>query len=248
MVRRVVIHGAQGRMGRMAVEAVNAADDLELVRATGRADDLSEVLAAESADVLVEFTHGAALAGHVAAALDAGMHVVSGTTGAPRADLAALGLRAANAGLGLLVAANFSVAMALVQRWTREASRWLPHVEIVEMHHDRKRDAPSGTALATAGPLGAQAVGPEVAGEELVAGARGAAVGEVRIHSVRLPGLLAHQEVLMANGDELLTIRHDAWSRGCFAPGLLLAIRRVHELRGWIDSLEPLLDGAPSSP
>lgn len=237
---RVHVHGAGGRMGQMACAALREADGFELAGQSGRGDDLARALAAARPDALVEFTRAEALVGHLDAALDAGVHVVSGTTGAQPAALAERAERGAALGLAVMVIPNFSVAVALMQRWAREAVRYLPHVEIVESHHDQKRDAPSGTARATAEQLDGVR-GPRVEGDELLAGARGAKVGATRIHSVRLPGLLAHQEVLMANGSELLTLRHDSWSRDGFAPGLLLALRRTVDRPGGTFGLEPLL-------
>jgi len=226
MTLRGHVHGAGGRMGTTAVAAIEAAADLALAGATGRGDDLAAALAQGRAEVLVEFTHRDALADHVRIARAAEVHVVSGTTGLDDDETRTLADEMATAGLGFVLAPNFSLGVLLMQRFAREASRILRHGEIVELHHDRKADAPSGTALATARGMD-RPEPPAVAGTEIVAGARGAEVDGVRVHSVRLPGLLAHQEVLLGGPGELLTLRHDAFDRACFMPGLLLAVRRV---------------------
>lgn len=243
---RVFVIGATGRMGRAVVEAVEAAPDLELCGAVGRDDDLGAALAARRPEVCVEFTVAEAAEHNLRTALRHGAHVVSGTTGLPDAVVRALGEEARNAGLGLVLAPNFAIGAVLLQRFAREAARFMPDVEIVEMHHERKRDAPSGTAWSTAEQV-ADAIPrpPETAGveeRELLPGARGASVRGVRVHSIRLPGLLAHQEVLFGLPGQTLTLRHDTLDRRAFMPGVLLAVRRVAGRRGLTTSLEELLD------
>ncbi len=204
---RVVVAGAAGRMGATACDAVEAADDLEL---TGRADpalgaELANLLG--DADVVVDFTTPDAAPANVRACLEAGVHVVVGTTGFDHEPLRAA---AAAGGANVLVVPNFAIGAVLMMRFAAEAARHMSEVEIVELHHDGKLDAPSGTAKRTA---------------ELIADA-GGHVHEP-IHSVRLPGLVAHQEVLLGAEGQTLSIRHDSTDRSSFMPGVLLAIRGV---------------------
>jgi len=232
-------------MGTAACEALEAAPDLILCGRTGRADDLEPTLRASHADVLVEFTVGSALPAHISAALDAGVAVVSGTTGVPRHELERFDRRSRERNLGVLVAPNFAIGVILMQRFAADAARFLKDVEIIELHHERKLDAPSGTARATAQRIASVAAQhlnadrPE--GRQEAADARGHVVEDIPIHSVRLPGLLAHQEVLFGGVGELLTIRHDTTDRRAFMPGVLLAVRQIRDRVGLFHSLEPFL-------
>jgi 4-hydroxy-tetrahydrodipicolinate reductase len=199
---RVAVAGAAGRMGEAVCAAVEGADDLEL---SGRADPRLDVSVAEvldGADVLVDFTTPDTVVENALAATAAGVHVVIGTTGF---DVDAL--RGAE-GANVFAAPNFAIGAVLMMRFAAEAARHMPKAEIVELHHDAKLDAPSGTAKRTAELMG----------------------GDVPIHSVRLPGLVAHQEVILGDVGQTLTIRHDTTSRESFMPGVLLAVRRVGEL------------------
>jgi 4-hydroxy-tetrahydrodipicolinate reductase len=251
-------------MGRAAVRAVAREADLRVVAAVGRERsvglDAGEVAGAgrlevpivaalhdalaEHPDVLVEFAPGRGAAAHARAALDAGVRPVVGSTGMSAEDIRQLTEAAARLHLGAVIAPNFAVGAVLMMAFARLAAPWLPHVEVVELHHDRKRDAPSGTATATARVI-AEARGtappPAVQEEELAAGARGATIEGVHVHSVRLPGLGAHQAVVFGGPGQTLTIRHDSLNEESFMPGLLLAIRRVRELDGLVFGLEHLL-------
>ena len=212
---RVVVSGAAGRMGETVCEAVDDADDLELA---GRADPaldapLSDLL--DGADVVVDFTTPEAAPANVRACLDAGTHAVVGTTGFDLDDLRAAAEDARRDGgtANVLVAPNFAIGAVLMMRFAAEAAQHMPECEIIELHHDRKLDAPSGTAKRTA---------------DLVREAGGNVHDP--IHSVRLPGLVAHQEVLLGGQAQTLSIRHDSLDRTSFMPGVLLAARRVGEL------------------
>jgi 4-hydroxy-tetrahydrodipicolinate reductase len=198
----VAVSGAAGRMGQAVCQAVQAADDLELV---GRADpslgrDLAEVLG--DADVVVDFTTPEAAPHNVRQCLAEGVHVVVGTTGWDLGEIEGL------TGANVFVAPNFAIGAVLMMRFAAEASRHMAKAEIIELHHDRKLDAPSGTAARTAGLMD----------------------GEVPIHSVRLPGLVAHHEVIFGDVGQTLTIRHDSLDRSSFMPGVLLAVRKVGSL------------------
>jgi 4-hydroxy-tetrahydrodipicolinate reductase len=202
-VIRVAVAGAAGRMGTTVCDAVAAAGDLEL---TGRADPALDTGVAQvlgAADVLVVFTTPAAAEPTARVALEAGVHVVAGTTGWDPERLRGVG--SAN----LFWAPNFAVGAVLMMRFASEAARHMRGAEIIELHHETKLDAPSGTAARTAELMG----------------------GEVPIHSIRLPGLVAHQEVLLGDQGQTLTIRHDSVDRSSFMPGVLLAVRKVRDLR-----------------
>jgi 4-hydroxy-tetrahydrodipicolinate reductase len=207
---RVVVSGAAGRMGQAVCEAVDGADDLELA---GRADPaldnrLDDLLG--GAEVVVDFTTPDTAIDNAVACVGAGVHCVIGTTGF---DLDELRDRVKGGSANVFVAPNFAIGAVLMMRFAAEAARQMPECEIVELHHDRKVDAPSGTAKLTA---------------ELVAEAGGNV--HRPIHSVRLPGFVAHQEVILGGEGQTLTIRHDSIDRRSFMPGVLLAVRRVPSL------------------
>jgi len=257
---RVLVSGAAGRMGRAVVTAVLGAEDLTLVAAVDPAHegqplaegvdftisgDLAGAIEATSPDVMVDFTHPSVVAGNIATALGRGVHCVVGTTGIDAGSLAALA-EAAPAATCLFVAPNFALGAVLMMRFAAEAAKYLPHVEIVELHHDKKADAPSGTALRTAALIAeTRALVPHAPGREteVAEGARGALVESVTIHSVRLPGLVAHQEVLFGGQGQTLAIRHDSIDRTSFMPGVLLGIRGVIGRDGLVVGLEQLMDG-----
>jgi 4-hydroxy-tetrahydrodipicolinate reductase len=243
-VIRVAVLGARGRMGSEVVRAVDAADDLRLVAAidAGNALDLS------GADVAVDFTHPDAVMGNLRACIDAGVHAVVGTTGFDDARLAELRELLEGTPVGVLVAPNFGVAAVLMMQFAAKAARFFDSVEVVELHHPGKADAPSGTARRTAELVARARSGlpamPDATSSALD-GARGADVAGVRVHAVRLAGLVAHQEVLLGGSGESLTIRHDSYDRASFMPGVLLGIREVASRRGLTVGLEHLLELEP---
>jgi 4-hydroxy-tetrahydrodipicolinate reductase len=207
-VINVAVSGAAGRMGETVCRAVETAEDMSLV---GRADPLLETQLPDvlgDADVVVDFSTPDSALANARLCLEAGVHCVMGTTGADFSSLADVGT-----GANLFVAPNFAIGAVLMMKFATEAARHMPECEIVELHHDAKVDAPSGTAARTA---------------ELIAEAGGNV--HQPIHSVRLPGLVAHQEVLFGAPGQTLTIRHDSLDRVSFMPGVLLAIRRVGDL------------------
>jgi 4-hydroxy-tetrahydrodipicolinate reductase len=212
MALKVAVAGAAGRMGETVCRAVEGADDMTLV---ARADpalgqSLTDALAA-GPDVIVDFTIPATALANARAAVAAGVHVVIGTTGFDPSELEELRGAPAN----VFVAPNFAIGAVLMMQFAAEAARHMARAEIIELHHDRKLDAPSGTAARTA---------------RLMREAAGAGAPEVPIHSVRLPGLVAHQEVILGDVGQTLTIRHDSVDRESFMPGVLLAVRRVGSL------------------
>lgn len=248
----VGVCGYAGRMGSHVVRAVEQADDMTFV---GGADvaavaseesgvvlttSLEEMLREARPDVVVDFSVPDAVYANVSVVLEAGVHSVVGTTGLTEAQRDELGRIAEDSGVGVLVAPNFAVGAVLMMQFAREAAKYFSGVEIIELHHDRKLDAPSGTALMTAGKIAETWQGASVGGAQE---ARGLDANGIRVHSVRLPGLVAHQEVLMGNPGESLTIRHDSFDRVSFMPGVLLGIRRIRERRGLVFGLENFLFG-----
>ena len=243
---RVGVLGARGRMGRQVCAAVEQAPDLELAAQVDLGDALADVLAAE-VQVLVDFTHPDAVLANLRFAADHGLHAVVGTTGFTDERLATVqGWFDDQPGLGVVIAPNFGIGAALAMRFAQLAAPYFESAEVIELHHAGKVDAPSGTAGRTA-QLIAQARGsaglgpaPDATTAEL-AGARGAEVDGVRVHSVRLAGLVAHQEVLFGTAGETLTIRHDSLDRSSFMPGVLLAIREVVRRPGLTVGIDSLL-------
>lgn len=247
MTLRVAVIGAKGRIGSEAVKAVEAAPDLELVAALGRDSKLSELTDA-GVDVAVELTHPDSVMANLDYCLHNGIHVVTGTTGWTEERLATVeGWLAESPSTGLLIAPNFSIGAVLGMQFAQKAAKYFESVEVVELHHDRKADAPSGTATRTAQLI---AAAREAAGRPRqqdpttheLPGARGADVDGVPVHAVRLRGLLAHQEVLFGDTGETLTIRHDSLHHSCFMPGILLGVRKIVDHPGLTFGLEHFLD------
>ncbi|MGW0733564.1 4-hydroxy-tetrahydrodipicolinate reductase [Streptomyces sp. NPDC002851] len=244
---RVAVLGAKGRIGSEAARSVEAADDLELVAALDR-DDKIEALAEAGAQVAVDLTHPDAVMGNLQYCVANGIHGVVGTTGWTDERLERLrGWLAASPSTGVLVAPNFSIGAVLTMQFAQQAARFFESVEVIELHHPNKADAPSGTAHRTAQLIAAarekagSAPQPDATSTALD-GARGADVDGVPVHSVRLRGLLAHQEVLLGGEGETLTIRHDSLHHKSFMPGILLGVRRVVDTPGLTFGLEHFLD------
>jgi 4-hydroxy-tetrahydrodipicolinate reductase len=238
---RVAVLGAKGRMGSEVVRAVSAAQDLEL----GPTYDVGDTLDLTGVDVAVDFTHPEAVMDNLRACVEAGVHAVVGTTGFTEERLAQVREWLAGTDVGVLVAPNFGIAAVLMMRFAAQAARFFDSVEIVELHHPRKADAPSGTATRTAELVAAARVGlpamPDATWTALE-GARGAVVSGVHVHSIRLAGLVAHQEVLLGGEGETLTLRHDSYDRASFMPGVLLGVRQVASRPGLTVGLDALLD------
>jgi 4-hydroxy-tetrahydrodipicolinate reductase len=240
----VLVLGAKGRMGGEVVRAVSAAGDLEL----GGAYDAGDTVDWSAGDVAVDFTHPDAVMGNLQACIDAGVHAVVGTTGFDDERLQRVrGWLSAKPGVGVLVAPNFGIAAVLMMQFAAQAARFFESVEIVELHHPGKADAPSGTARRTAQLVAAArreaGIGPAPdATSSALPGARGADVDGVPVHAVRLAGLVAHQEVLLGGAGETLTLRHDSLDRASFMPGVLLGVRTVASRPGLTVGLEALLE------
>jgi 4-hydroxy-tetrahydrodipicolinate reductase len=250
---RVAVLGARGRMGSTVCRAVDSADDLELVASVDVLDAAGTQPAAAAiaagAQVAVDFTSPTAVMDNVRTLVAGGVHAVVGTTGfdAARLDEVRAMLDAGPVGVGVLVVPNFALGAVLLMRFAQTAARYYESVEVVELHHPDKVDAPSGTARRTA-ELMARAraeagLGPVPdATSTGIDGARGAVVEGIAVHAVRLRGLVAHQEVLFGAPGETLTIRHDSFDRESFMPGVLLGVRSVGSRPGLTVGLEPLLD------
>ncbi|MDR6224478.1 4-hydroxy-tetrahydrodipicolinate reductase [Desmospora profundinema] len=261
---RIIVAGAKGRMGSEVIRLIQREEGLELAAAVSRSGigedigeavgigrlevpihaTLSEALLAAKADVLVDFTVPDSVEKHLELALQAGIRPVVGTSGLDETTVETWSQRFREQGLGGVVAPNFAIGAVLMMMFAAKAARYMPHVEIIEMHHDRKLDAPSGTAVKTAEMVtqSRQEIKqghPEET--ETWDGARGAYKNGFRVHSVRLPGLVAHQEVLLGGPGQLLTIRHDSLNRESFMPGVKLAVERAMELEGLVYGLEHLL-------
>lgn len=244
---KVAVIGASGRMGKAVVAAVQAAEDLELVAELDASDDLAEAVRAK-AEVAVDFTVPEASEANVHALIELGLHAVVGTSGwtTEALDRVSEHLKE-RPELGVLVAPNFALGAVLAMRLSAAAAKYFESVEIVELHHPDKVDAPSGTAVHTAAGIAAAraeaGVGPSPdATAKDPDGARGALVDGVRVHAVRLRGLVAHEEILMGNPGEQFTIRHDSFDRVSFMPGVLLAVRSVERHPGLTVGLDRYMD------
>ncbi len=257
---RVVVHGALGKMGREVSAALCCEPDMELVGAVELApvgdflplpDGSGQVPLSASPDfildkcqpdVLVDFSTARAVMPAVRAAAKHGVNLVIGTTGLSADDISEIGQLAEANRVGAVVASNFAIGAVLMMHLAKIAARYLDHAEIIELHHQHKVDAPSGTALSTARAMVAARGGsfsaPQPAG---AAKSRGEPVDGISIHSIRLPGLLAHQEIIFGAAGQTLSIRHDAISRECYMPGIIMAVREVVNRQGLVYGLDTLL-------
>lgn len=258
---QVIVLGAAGRMGCEIINAVSREPDMKVVGAVDSTatidrltlpDGSSEIpfsprldviLEKTRPDVLVDFSTARATMPAVREAAGRGVHLVIGTTGLGQADIEEIRQLAAARGIGVVVAPNFALGAVLMMHFARLAAKYLDYAEIIELHHDKKLDAPSGTALSTARVMAAARGRPfaSPAGGGGNQASRGQQVEGVPIHSVRLPGFLAHQEVVFGAAGQTLSIRHDTISRECFMPGVMLAIREVVGRRGLVYGLDALL-------
>ena len=247
MTLAVAVVGAAGRMGTETCRAIDAASDLEVVARIDKGDLLAAAADA-GAKVVVDFTVPDAVMGTIEQALGLGMHVVVGTSGFDEQRIAQVQQLVDDAGgdVGVVIAPNFALGAVLLMRFAREAAAHFTSVEIIETHHPDKVDAPSGTAVHTAQVIAAArrdaglSEAPD-ATERALDGARGASVDGVPVHSVRLRGAVAHEEVAFGNAGEILSLRHDSLDRAGFMPGVLLAVREVTRRPGLTVGLEPLL-------
>lgn len=245
----VLVNGAKGRMGLEVVQAVQGADGYELAGETDLGDDLASAVRDSSPQVVVDFTVPDSAVENANIILDSGACPVIGTTGFSSEDIEVLQEKAAGLGRGGLIAPNFAIGAVLLMKFAQQAARYLPDVEVIELHHEQKVDAPSGTALKTIELIreSLEAEGSASAAErpeetETVTGARGGSYLGIPVHSVRLPGFVAHEEVLFGGTGQILSIRHDSISRTSFMPGVLLAISKVTKLNQLYYGLEQVMD------
>jgi 4-hydroxy-tetrahydrodipicolinate reductase len=247
MTLKVGVLGARGKVGREVCAAVEAADDFELVAQVDQ-DDAVDALVESGAEAVVDFTHPDVVMDNLEFCIGHGIHAVVGTTGFDEGRLDRLrGWLADSPGTGVLIAPNFSLGAILMMRYAAEAARFFESVEVVELHHPDKADAPSGTARRTAELIAAArreaglAPPPDATSTQLD-GARGADVEGIHVHGLRIRGLVAHQEVILGGLGETLTLRHDSLDRVSFTPGVLLGLRRIGETPGLTVGLEHFLD------
>jgi len=265
---KVAIAGINGKMGRASARAILADDELQLAGAFGRrgapyvgldvgelastlktgilvSNGIPDVFSGADPDVLLDFTRAEAAFDHARAALERGVRPVIGTSGLGEKEIQTLSELATKHKVGAMVVPNFAVGAVLMMEFARQAAAMYTNVEVVEMHHTKKVDAPSGTAMYTLKKLkstGTTFNQKEVEEKELLAGARGAqSDAGVRVHSLRLPGLISHQEVIFGANGELLTIRHDSFNTDCFIKGILMAVKAVTKMNSLVVGLENLL-------
>ncbi|MFC4354591.1 4-hydroxy-tetrahydrodipicolinate reductase [Chryseomicrobium palamuruense] len=253
---RVAIAGPRGNMGKEAVKMVMMSSNFDLIAVLDSKEtmipfscpvftDLDQLITECQPDVLVDLTSPELGMKHTTLALENKVHAVVGTTGFSERDLEKLKNLCEHHQVGCIIAPNFSIGAVLMMKFAEQAARYMSDVEIIEMHHDRKLDAPSGTALKTAEMIGTlrephQQGHPDE--KETHPGARGASLDGIRLHSVRLPGLVAHQQVLFGGNGQLLTLRHDSFNRESFMPGVALCIEEVMKRNTFIYGLEHLID------
>lgn len=244
MTVRVIVNGADGKMGRETVKAVERDEELELVGKTSKRDDLAKIIAQTKADVVIDFTVASAGFNNASIIIAAGAHPVIGTTGFLPDQIQELQKRCAKQKLGGIIAPNFSIGAVLMMRFAKQAAHYYAHAEIIEMHHTGKEDSPSGTSIKTAEMIaaGRKELIPIKKTRETIPHARGANYEEVAIHSVRLPGLVAHQTVIFGGRGETITIRHDSIHRESYMTGVRLACKKVMELDHLVYGLDSFLE------
>jgi 4-hydroxy-tetrahydrodipicolinate reductase len=260
---RVIVAGAKGRMGQEVLKMVVSDHELELVAGIGSAavegemigvngtlevpylSSLEDAIARLKPDVLVDFTNPSSVKKNMETAILSGVRPVVGTTGLSPEDMRELDELSAQHQVGVIIAPNFAIGAILMMKFAKEAAKFMPHVEIMEMHHDQKLDAPSGTAMKTAELI--QETRKELRQghpqeEEVIQGARGGYYNGFRIHSIRLPGMVAHQEVLFGHTGQTLSIRHDSLNRESFMPGVNLAVKKIMQMTSLVYGLENVME------
>jgi 4-hydroxy-tetrahydrodipicolinate reductase len=241
---KVVVNGALGKMGQEAVKAIQNERDLELVAAIDKNDDLGLTIRTFRPDAVLDFTHPSCVNQNVLTILGEGVHAIIGTTGLADDTLAEIDALAKAKGVGALVIPNFAIGAILMMKFAAEASKYMPKVEIIEYHHDKKADAPSGTAIKTAEMI--HSINHHINSARLeetehIPSVRGGKKHNIPIHSIRLPGYVASQEVILGGLGQTLTIRHDTISRESFMPGVILSVRKIKQISGLVYGLENVL-------
>jgi 4-hydroxy-tetrahydrodipicolinate reductase len=241
---RVLVNGASGRMGQLAVKIISEHTDFILAGTTQRNSNLAAEIKKNEAQVVIDLTNAESVLQNTNIIIDAGAHPVIGTSGLLQDQVKLLQEKCAKLKLGGIIVPNFSLAAVLMMKYAKEIVKYFPQVEIIEMHHAGKLDSPSGTAVRTAEMLAeARVHAPQATQKthETIAGARGATYQQIPIHSIRLPGFIAHQQVIFGGNGGTLTLRYDTVDRECYAPGIILACQKVLQLDKLVYGLEHVL-------
>lgn len=244
MTIRVLVNGAEGKMGQATINAITQDPSLSLVGQIGRNNNLATEIKKTQAQVVIDFTNAESVMKNTETIIDAGVHPVIGTSGLLQTQVEKLQERSEQLKLGGIIAPNFSLGAVLMMKHAQEIAKYFPYIEIIEMHHAGKLDSPSGTAVRTAEMMSAARTSSPALPKntkETIPGARGAQYKQIPIHSIRLPGLIAHQQIIFGGTGETLTIRHDSMDRECFMPGVILACKKVVGLKKLVYGLEEIL-------
>lgn len=247
MTINIIVNGANGKMGKQAVAYLPTQTDLNLVATAGRNDNLTQLITQHQADIVVDLTTAEVAFSNATTIINAGARPVIGTSGFSDDEIKTLQQQCKQKKLGGIIAPNFSISAILMMQLAAKAAAYLPNVEIIEAHHNQKKDAPSGTAAKTATMINAAREAAQLAVPidptvvEQYPGCRGGDCHQVKIHSVRLPGFVATQEVIFGNTGETLSIRHNSINREAFMPGIALSCREVMKLDELVYGLESVL-------
>ncbi len=242
MTSRIAVNGAQGKMGKITVQTISENPKFKLVGEFGRHTELREAIKNSQPDIVIDFTTAACAFENAKIIIESGTHAIIGTTGFTPQQISTLKKACSRKKLGAIIAPNFSISALLLMRIAKEVASYLPYVEIIESHHENKADAPSGTAIKTAELLNqVRAKTKKIKSHELISGARGADKDGIPIHSVRLPGFLAQEEIIFGSPGETLHLKHNTIDRNAFMPGVLLACEKVQLLSTLVYGLEELL-------
>lgn len=244
MLIPVLINGAHGKMGQITAKTLACHADFSLVKQTGRSDDLVNEIKKSGAKIVIDFTNAHSVYDNTKAIIESGAHPIIGTSGLTKEQIQELQKQCAELRRGGIIAPNFSLGAVLMMKYAQEVAKYFPQVEIIEMHHDGKLDSPSGTAVRTAEMIAAtrkEHITAQKTLRETLPGARGASYQNISIHAIRLPGLVAHQQILFGGLGETLSIKHDSIDRQCFMPGVVLACKKVMELNELVIGLEHIL-------
>lgn len=243
MLTKVIVNGANGKMGSLACDTLANQSEFELVGKLTRQDNLAQAIKETKAQIVVDLTRADCVYDNAMTIIKQGAHPVIGTSGLIPEQIKELSIECEARHLGCIIVPNFSIGAVLMMSFAAKAAQYLSEVEIIETHHQQKLDAPSGTALKTAEMIAEARKNPknQLALKELIPGARGGLHHEINIHSLRLPGVLARQEVIFGNLGETLSITHDSIDRRCFMPGVVLACQKVLTLSRLLYGLEHLL-------
>jgi 4-hydroxy-tetrahydrodipicolinate reductase len=245
MSTRIIINGAKGKMGQITLKTLSSIPEFAILNCPSKDDNLEQIIKDHHANIVIDFTDAHSALKNLTSIIQAGAHPIIGTSGLKEADIHELQAHCKKHKIGGLIAPNFSIGAVLMMKYAEKIATYFPQVEIIEMHHAGKLDSPSGTAIRTAELIAKSRTtltprSLEV--RETIPGARGANYQHIPIHAIRLPGFLASQQVIFGNLGETLTLQHDTIDRECFMPGVILACRKVLDLRELVYGLEHLLE------